>query len=63
LMVALSVKVAPHSSQNFAPGWLSAPQAAHLFPNVVPQALQKFAPSRLSLPHFEQRIYHPFRFQ
>src|SRR5437588_7465518 len=46
---------AAHSSQNFAPGRLPAPQQGQLTGIGAAQSLQNFAPSRLSAPQLEQR--------
>jgi len=46
----------PHSSQNFDPGWVVAPQFEHFVSSGAAQSLQNFAPSRFSVPHFAQRM-------
>jgi hypothetical protein len=47
---------AEHSSQNFAPGRLPAPQRGHFTENGDAHSLQNFASSRFSTPQLEQRI-------
>src|SRR5215469_5023445 len=50
------VNDAPHSPQNFSPGWLEAPHLEQATLSGSPQFAQNLRPSRLSLSHFEQRI-------
>jgi hypothetical protein len=54
--VAPSANAAPHSSQNFAPGKLKAPQAEHFVGKDEAHSLQNLAPARLSFPHLEHCI-------
>ena len=51
------VNDAPHSPQNFSPGWLEAPHFEQVRLSGAPQFAQNLRPSRLSLPHFEQRMF------
>jgi hypothetical protein len=46
-----------HSSQNFDPCWILAPQFEHFAEIDAAQSLQNFASSRFSVPHFAQRMF------
>src|SRR5260370_33875261 len=49
----LADRAVPHSSQNLAPGLLTAAQAGHFTASGAAHSLQNFAPSPLSTPDLE----------
>src|SRR6516165_6448233 len=54
--VVYALNNAPHSPQNFSPGWLEAPHFGQVTLRSSPQFAQNLRPSRFSLSHFEQRM-------